>query len=115
MLDVLAVDQHLAVVGIEEAQRKIDQRALARAGRPDQRHGLAGRHRQAHALQHHVLRIVGEGHVPELDLALLERERLGVGQLDQTDLAVDDAEHAACRGDAFLQLRLQGGDALERA
>ena len=31
-----------------------------------------------------VVRLIGEGHIVEFDLAALQRERLGVGSFDQT-------------------------------
>ena len=91
---------------IEEAQGEIDQRALARARGTDERHGAPGGNRQAHAFQHRVVRLIGEGDIVEFDLAALQRERLRVSSLDQLRLAVDDAEHPARRRHAFLQTRL---------
>ena len=113
--DILAVDQDTALLRIEEAQREIDEGALARARRTDERHGAARRHGEAHAFEHEIVRLIGEGDVVELDLAALQLERLGVGFLDQLGLAIDNAEHAARRRHALLQLRLQGRGALERA
>ena len=101
--DVLPVDDHLALLRIEEAQGEIDQRALAGARGTDQRHGAPGGNGQAHAFQHRVVRLVGEGDIVEFDLAALQLERLRVGGFDELRLAVDDAEHAACRRNAFLQ------------
>ena len=58
---------------------------------------------ETHAFQHRVVRLVGEGDIVEFDLAALQRERLRVGGFDELRLAVDDAEHAACRRNTFLQ------------
>ena len=50
---------------VVEAHQQVDQRGLAGAGRPDDRHGLAGLHDQGQVLDQRLVRLVAERHVLE--------------------------------------------------
>ncbi len=63
--------------GSKKRKREIDQRAFARAGRSDQRHGASrGGTTKLTPLSTTVLGLIGERDVVELDLAALQREGL---------------------------------------
>ena len=81
--DVLPVDQDRAALDVVEAEQQPRDRRLAGARRADDGDGLAGRHLEADALQDLPLRIVGEMHVAELDLALADDERLGARPVER--------------------------------
>ena len=66
--DVVPVDQELPALELIEAGDQLAQRRLARAGVPDQRHGLAGADVKREMVQHRLLRIA-EADVAEVDLA----------------------------------------------
>ena len=72
---VHAMDQHAALLHVIEAQEQAGDRALARAGRADQRERLAGEHVEAHVVQHgRAVLLVREGDPFEGDpLGWIER------------------------------------------
>ncbi len=72
-----AVEADGAVLGIVEAQQQLQDSAFSGAGRPHQRHRLAGRHRQGEAVQR---RFVGPRRIMEGDG--VERDSPGSGEGD---------------------------------
>jgi hypothetical protein len=72
----LAVDQHLAVVGLEQPVDHLERRGLARARFADDRDELAGRHRKAHGA-HGRTRVVRMAH------ALEANERRPIGRIQR--------------------------------
>ena len=69
-LDVVGVDTadaDRAGGRVGEADEQVAQRALARAGGPDDGHDLAGRHREGEVGQHRHVGLVGEADALELD------------------------------------------------
>ncbi|MPM25386.1 hypothetical protein SDC9_71877 [bioreactor metagenome] len=115
--EVLPVDPDRAAGDVVEAEEKPPDRRLARARGADQCHALPRRHGQRDPLQDRPVRVIGEFHRVETDLAAgdLQRRRAGLvldlgGLVQQvehlahvdkclTDLAIDRAEEAERHGD----------------
>ena len=78
MRDVDAVEQHAARRRIVEAQQQLERRALARAGRPDERDRLAGLDLHPEVVECLRLRSrrIAEGHVVELNSAAMRARQL---------------------------------------
>ena len=101
--DVVAVDQHRAVVDVVEAGEQPGDRRLAAAGAPDERDGLARGHVQVEVREHRLVglgagSLVGERHVAELDLAAGRDEVDGTGAVDDVRGLVEDLVDAPGRG-----------------
>ena len=76
--DVLAVDGHAPALDVVEAEQDAADGRFAGARRPDDRDHLAGRHLERDVLENlPAALVVGECHVIEADLALVDDERLG--------------------------------------
>ena len=72
-------------------------RALARAGRADERHGRAGRNVQREVLQRRPLAVVGEIDVLEIDVALGAADVLGIRLVRHRRLVIEHAEEVGER------------------
>ena len=79
---VLAVDQDAAAGHVVEAEQQPRDRGLAGARGADDRHRLAGRHLEGHALEDRACRLVGEADVLEADACRRDRKRPGVRPVD---------------------------------
>ncbi len=79
VVQVDAVEEDLAVGEIVETPQQPDERALAGAGRTDDREFLAGTDVERYVAQHRHVRVVAEVDVTELDFAAQpRRQRAGV-------------------------------------
>ena len=74
---VVAVDPDAALLGVVEARQQADERRLARARRPDDRHGASGGDPERDVLQHVGPAFVAEPDAVELDLAAGPLKRHG--------------------------------------
>ncbi len=96
VVDVLPVDRDAPGLDVVEAQQQVEDRALARARRADQRHLVAGRHRERHAADRRRAAVIGEEDVLERDRPAIRRrldsQRLGARPVGDLGLLVDDAE-----------------------
>ena len=101
--DVDAVDQNLALLELVVAADEGEDGALARAGRSDEGHGLAGLHMEGNALQHPLAGDVAEPDVPELDVALHFVQLNGIGGVHHLGLDVHDGEDLLRRRQRRLQ------------
>ena len=73
-----AIDQHLAAVGIDQAQHDLHHRGLAAARRPGDRHMLARLDLQVHPVEHHrVARRIAVEDVLQLQPAFQRRVEIG--------------------------------------
>ena len=73
--DRLAVDQDVAVVDLIEPQQQRQHGGFAAAGRADQRGDLAGLGDKAHAVEHRLVRPIGEADVAEFDPRIRQLQR----------------------------------------
>ena len=112
--DVDAVDQNLALLELVVAADEGEDGALARAGRSDEGHGLAGLHMEGNALQHPLARDVAEPDVPELDVALHFVQLDGIGGVHHLGLDVHDGEDLLRRRQRRLQPVELLGEVLDR-
>ena len=78
---VEAVDAHAPRGRVVEARDELGDGRLPRAGRPDERHRLAGVDVEVDVAQHRDRGVVPERHADELHVALDQRERRGVLRL----------------------------------
>ena len=97
-------DQDPPAPGLEEAAEQVDDGALAAAGRPHQRDGLALLHQQVEVAQDRLALLVVELHVVEDDVAperaVVRRARL----VHHIRHRIHEREDALARGDGLLHL-----------
>ena len=111
--DVDPVEGDPAGVDVVEAGDQAGQRRLARAGRPDDRHRLAGGDGEIEAVEDGVgVRGVGEPHPLEADLAGPGRQSLRTGPVGDHGGGVEDLANPFRRGHGPLRL---GDDLADRA
>ena len=88
---IMAIQHHLSLTHVVEAGDQIDDGALARARRPEQRHGLPWLGDEADSLQHRLLVTkVAEGDVLERNPAPNRRQLLGSRLVLYFDRGVQD-------------------------
>ena len=101
--DIAVVDGHPAGHDVVGAVEQLDQGALARPGRPDQRHRLAWLDAQLDVVQHRDLRLVGEVDVFERHLPLDGRHLRRSRPALHLGLAVEQSEQPLAAGHGRLQ------------
>jgi len=72
--DVISVDEHLPAFHVVEPLQQAGNRALPRAGRPNDGDGLPGFDVQVEIIEHGHIRLVAERDVAELDISLNARQ-----------------------------------------
>ena len=112
--DVLAVDDHAPARQLVEAEQDARDGGFAGAGRSDDGDHFSRRNREAHLLQDRALRIVGEGHVLEVDLAFLHPQLLGARLVDDLRRFVQQREHGLDVDQALLDLAIDHAHEIER-
>lgn len=103
---VYTIDEDRALIGVEHAQKHVDERRLAAAAAADQRDGDSGRHAQADSLERPLLRAgVAEPDVAELYAFAHGSEHPGVWRVGDGGALVDDGEQPLGTGEAAAELR----------
>jgi hypothetical protein len=103
---VVAVEQHAAVLGVVEAREQARDGALARAGRADERQGLARRDVQVEPVEHRVVALVAEADGLEANVAAHRAlQLLRVPRLPQLRLRLQHLRDPAARAERLLQGR----------
>ena len=98
--DVDAVERDAAGVQLVEPHDEVDERRLARAGRPDDGHGLTGADREVEVLDERLVGHVGEGHVLEGHGPVRVLDARGLGDVGLLLGGVEHLEDPLRRGDA---------------
>ena len=111
---VLAVDQDGAGVGVVEAEQQARDGGLARAGRADHGHGLAGRNAEADALQDRPALVVAETHVAEFDFGAGHGQIARAGPVGDLAILVQQLEHALHVDDGLLDLAVDEAEEAQR-
>lgn len=114
LLERLAVQKDLAALRIIEAGDQVDERSLARAGRPHEGDALPGLYRKRNAPERgRALIAVVQAHVTEGQLAerLVQRQRASAFGLEGR--IVEDGEHALGPGKGVLHVHVRAVQTLE--
>ena len=90
ILDVLAVDEHLAARHVVIARNEIDERRFTRARLSHEGDGLALRHREVDVLQHLATLDIVERNILQLHLVLKVLQGLGILQFLDGVLGLQD-------------------------
>src|SRR3954468_4993831 len=112
--EIESVKPQRAFGRVVEAQHQVEQRALARAARPDEVHHLAWPDLGRNVLQHPLPLAVAEADPVEDERARLQLQGRGVRGFCDSDRRVYDVEDAPGRRDVELDLRDELGEPLQR-
>ena len=113
-LAVLPVQQDAPAVEIVEAAQQVDDGALARAGRADERDALAGAHVQVDVFQDVNALLVGEGDILKVHLAGDGRQFFGAGDVVDLDRLVHRLKDALQIGDVVDEGIVDVGEVRDR-
>ena len=98
---------------VVEAHQQADDARLARAGRPDQGHGLSRLGDKVDVLQHRLVGLVAKMDALKGDPPLGRGQIYGVGRVDDLGLGVDQLKDALRAGQRRLELGPQPRDGLD--
>ena len=113
VLDIDAVDEHLALLHIVVTGDEVEQGRLARAALSHDRDGLALGYDEVDVAQHPLL-VVAEGHVAELNLVLQPADVYGVALLADVYLGIEYAVDALHAGQTLGDVVAGARELLER-
>ena len=113
VLDIDAVDEHLALLHIVVTGYEVEQGRLARAALSYERDGLALGYDEVDVAQHPLL-VVAEGHVAELNLVLQSADVYGVLLLAYVDFGIEYAVDALHAGQTLGDVVAGSRELLER-